>query len=50
MSKVVLTPDEFQKLLLKIRELEALVEKLQNANKFLNEEIKEYNKQNEKKG
>ena len=47
--KVELTPDNFQKLLLEIKELRALVQKLENANKFLNDEIKEYNKQNEEK-
>jgi len=47
--KVELTPDNFQKLLLEIKELRALVQKLENANKFLNDEIKEYNKQNKEK-
>ena len=48
MTKVVeLQPAEFQKLLLEIQELKALVEKLENANKFLNDEIREYNKQNQ---
>ena len=47
--KVELTPDNFQKLLLEIKELRALVQKLENANKFLNDEIKEYNKQKETK-
>jgi len=42
---VELEPAEFQKLLHKIKELEKLVEELQNANKFLNNEIKQYNKE-----
>ena len=46
MKKVVeLEPAEFQKLLSKIKELEALVEELKNANGFLNEEIRKYNKE-----
>ena len=42
---VELEPAEFQKLLLKIKDLEKLVEELRNANTFLNNEIRQYNKE-----
>ena len=41
---IELSPAEFQDMLLEIKNLETLVDELRNANRFLNDEIRRYNK------
>ena len=45
MKIVELSPSDFQKMIIEIKELKLQVKKLENANKFLNDEIKKYNKE-----
>jgi len=42
MKVVELTPANFQKLIITIKELKLQIKKLENANEFLNKEIEEY--------
>ena len=45
MKIVELSPEDFQKMIIEIKELKVQIEKLENANKFLNDEILKYNKE-----
>ena len=45
MRVVEMNPEDFQKMIIEIKELKVQVEKLENANKFLNDEILKYNKE-----
>ncbi len=45
MKVVELSPEEFQKMIIEIKELKLQIEKLRNANEFLNNEILRYNEE-----
>ena len=45
MKIVELSPEDFQKMIIEIKELKVQIEKLENANRFLNDEILKYNKE-----
>ena len=45
MKVVEISPEDFQKMIIEIKELKVQIEKLENANKFLNDEILKYNKE-----
>ncbi len=49
MKVVELSPEEFQKMIIEIKELKLQIEKLRNANEFLNNEILRYNEEFTKK-
>jgi len=48
-KKVVLSAEEFKKLVDRIRELEKQLKECNRANEFLNKQIREYNKKFAKK-
>ena len=43
MKVVEISPEDFQKMIIEIKELKVQIEKLENANDFLNKEIRKYN-------
>ena len=40
---VEISPEDFQKMIIEIKELKLQIKKLENANTFLNNEIRKYN-------
>ncbi len=43
MKMVEITAEDFQKMIIEIKELKLQIKKLENANDFLNDEIRTYN-------
>jgi len=43
MKMVEITAEDFQKMIVEIKELKLQIKKLENANDFLNDEIRTYN-------